>query len=227
MFASEFDNYVVLADMNQNPPQLHELVLDPTATSGGTNIEWVWGSNYVWVQNKETGNLHIIEMQSPGGTVTDAKLIRTLSNEPVDLLLYVENYQRTAMKQEFEAMVNAFDFVTQEQASQTKARIEELLMKQNQKEAVVPTDSIANHAVTSNSDGSNRNETRTSILSSVALVAAALGFVMAFVAMLKVQKHSEKKEHAPQLQQRHNNNKGLTIPEGGTHGHNSDSDSNP
>lgn len=91
------DNNLVIVDMNDNSFRMRKLALTNDAESTGGNdrrIEWVVGTNYVWVSGGEAEELYIVEL--PNSNIDNAKVARTITGVPDGDLIFVENYERRA-----------------------------------------------------------------------------------------------------------------------------------
>jgi len=102
------DNDVVLVDLLSDNHLMTKLQLSPAdeSTGGGRrNIEWAVGSNYVWVDGGATTEQYIIEI--PGSDIYEAKVVRQLTDITAGQMIYVENYERTRVRNEVLNMMSA------------------------------------------------------------------------------------------------------------------------
>lgn len=105
------DNNLVLVDMNDNSFRMRKLALTNDAESTGGNdrrIEWVVGTNYVWVSGGEAEELYIVEL--PNSDIDNAKVAKTITGVPDGDIIFVENYERRAAMEMLKATTTASSF---------------------------------------------------------------------------------------------------------------------
>jgi hypothetical protein len=97
------DSEVALVDLSESPPKVRKLQLS-TATegTGGSNVEWAYGTNYLWVAGNAADEAYVIRL-SEDGNIDGASVERTLSGAPASKLIYVEDY---AERKQQEMMAN-------------------------------------------------------------------------------------------------------------------------
>jgi hypothetical protein len=101
--SSSGDSEVALVDLSESPPKVRKLRLS-TATegTGGSNVEWAYGTNYLWVAGNDADEAYVIRL-SEDGDIDGASVERTLSDAPAAHLIYVEDY---AERKQQEMMAN-------------------------------------------------------------------------------------------------------------------------
>jgi hypothetical protein len=115
--SSSGDSEVALVDLSESPPKVRKLQLS-TATegTGGSNVEWAYGTNYLWVAGNDADEAYVIRL-SEDGDIDGASVERTLSDAPAAHLIYVEDY---AERKQQEMMANLVaGLVNQETSSGT------------------------------------------------------------------------------------------------------------
>ena len=94
VFASAFDNHVVIADLGQSPPQTHKLLLtDAEESTGGRlrSVEWAHGTKYVWVNGVDAGEHYVLQVDDD---ITASRVLTTIMDDtPSTRILWVENFQ--------------------------------------------------------------------------------------------------------------------------------------
>jgi hypothetical protein len=85
--------------LSESPPKVRKLQLS-TATegTGGSNVEWAYGTNYLWVAGNEADKAYVIRL-SEDGDIDGASVERTLSDAPAAHLIYVEDYAERKQKE--------------------------------------------------------------------------------------------------------------------------------
>lgn len=105
------DNNLVLVDMRDNSFRMRKLALTSDAESTGGNdrrIEWVAGTNYVWVSGGEAEELYIVEL--PTSSINSAKVAKTITGVPDGDIIFVENYERRVAMDMLKATTTAGTF---------------------------------------------------------------------------------------------------------------------
>jgi hypothetical protein len=101
--SSSGESEVALVDLSESPPKMRKLQLS-TATegTGGSNVEWAYGTNFLWVAGNDADEAYVIRL-SEDGDIDGASVERTLSDAPAAHLIYVEDY---AERKQQEMMAN-------------------------------------------------------------------------------------------------------------------------
>jgi len=93
------DNDIVLVDLSVDPPVMEKIAVstaeESTSAGASRQLEWAIGTEYVWVNGADTSETYLVQV--PGGDITAAKVVKTISDYPVGDILYVENYERAMM----------------------------------------------------------------------------------------------------------------------------------
>jgi hypothetical protein len=103
--ASGYDNNLVLADLSTTPPTINKVSLSTSASStGGTSgrmIEWVYGTEYLWVDGSANEEIYVLKLDANGG----AAVHHTISEAPVSKMIYVENFGQRAVEKLMAEMI--------------------------------------------------------------------------------------------------------------------------
>jgi len=91
---SSADNDVALIDMTDFSVTKLALTDAADSTGGsGRQVEWVVGTDYVWVTGFEAEEVYILQV---GNSIQDTKIFETLQGIPDGDIIFVDNYERRA-----------------------------------------------------------------------------------------------------------------------------------
>jgi hypothetical protein len=103
--ASGYDNNLVLADLSTTPPTINKVSLStsasPTGGTSGRMIEWVYGTEYLWVDGSANEEIYVLKLDANGG----AAVHHTISEAPVSKMIYVENFGQRAVEKLMAEMI--------------------------------------------------------------------------------------------------------------------------
>ncbi len=114
-------------DLSESPPKVRKLQLS-TATegTGGSNVEWAYGTNYLWVAGNNANEAYVIRL-SEDGDIDGASVERTLSDAPAAHLIYVEDY---AERKQQEMMANLVAGLVNQETTTTAAQVRDDIVAQ-------------------------------------------------------------------------------------------------
>ena len=124
--ASGYDNHLALVDLSSSstPPTVTKVLLSssasPTGASSGRMIEWVYGTDYLWIDGSTNEEIYVLKLNEKGG----AAVHQTIVNASVSKMIYVENFAQRAIKNQMtEYMVTIT--TTEEEKEESSSNTEE------------------------------------------------------------------------------------------------------
>lgn len=164
VFGASKSNDLVLVDLDDDNFRMTKLALTPSGTdvNGGSErqIEWAQGTNYVWVNARDTDELIVVEL--PTNNIDDARVAKTIPSHDQGDLIFVENFERMAAAQ-----------VAQE------------LISQALEEYTSPTDIDSGTSTDADLLSASDDDDGIDVVSVVALVVSILGMLLGMFAVVK------------------------------------------
>lgn len=104
IFAASTDNDLALVDL-ADPMNVVKLQLTPNEESTGgrsRSVEWAVGTNYVWIGGSVESEQYVVEL---GATLSDAKVLRTVTGVQASSVIYIENYEARRLANQVSVML--------------------------------------------------------------------------------------------------------------------------